>query len=56
MRSSFTRSFSTVASILLLSLIVLGSSFQMLVKDYLTESTVTGLKQDAQIIADLASA
>ena len=56
MKTSFSRSFSTVATILLLSLLVLGASFQMLVKEYLTETVVTGMQQDAQIIADLAAA
>ena len=55
MKTSFSRNFATAATILLLSLLILGASFQMLVKDYLTETTVTGLKQDAQIIANLAS-
>ena len=56
MRTSFGRSFSTIATILLLTLTVLGASFQMLVKDYLTENTMAGLKQDAEIIANLAAA
>ena len=56
MRTSFGRSFSTIAIILLLALTVLGASFQLLVKDYLTENTVSGLKQDAEIIANLAAA
>ena len=55
MKTSFSRSFSTIASILLLSLLVLGASFQMLVKEYLTETTVAGLQQDANIIAELAA-
>ena len=55
MKTSFSRSFSTIASILLLSLFVLGASFQMLVKEYLTETTLSGLQQDAQVIADLAA-
>jgi ABC-type Fe3+-siderophore transport system permease subunit len=42
--------------ILLLALTVLGTSFQVLVKEYLTDNTVSGLKQDAQVIADLAAA
>ena len=55
MKTSFSRSFSTIASILLLSLLVLGASFQMLVREYLTETTISGLQQDAQIVADLAA-
>ncbi len=55
MKTSFGRSFSTAAAILLLSLTVLGASFQLQVKKYLTDSTVSGLQQDAGVIADLAS-
>ena len=56
MRTSFGRSFSAIATILLLALTVLGASFQILVKDYLTDITIAGLKQDAEIIANLAAA
>ena len=56
MKSSFGRSFFTIATILLLSLVLLGTSFQMLINDYMTDSTISGLKQDAQILADLAAA
>ncbi len=56
MKSSFSRSFSTVATILLLSLTVLGASFQMLVEEYLTENTMEDLHQDASAIANLAAA
>ena len=56
MKSSFYRSFSAIAAILLLALTALGASFQILVKDYLTGATVSGLTQDAQTIADLAAA
>jgi len=56
MKSSFGRSFTAVATILLLSLITLGTSFQMLIKEYLTENAISDLKHDAQIMADLALA
>ena len=56
MKTSYSRNFSTIAMILLLALTVLGTSFQVLVKDYLTDTTVSGLKQDAHIIANLAAA
>ena len=56
MKTSFSRTFSTAAAILLMSLLVLGASFQMKVKDFLVENTVSELKKDAQIIADLAAA
>ena len=56
MKSSFSRSFSTAAAILLIALTVLGASFQLQVNNYLTESTVSGLQQDADVMADLAAA
>ena len=56
MKSSFGRSFFTIATILLLSLVLLGTSFQVLINEYITDNTVSGLKQDAQILADLAAA
>ena len=56
MKSSFSRSFSTIAAILLLALTVLGASFQMLVKEYLTQNTIADLQQDAAVIANLAAA
>ena len=55
MKTTFSRNFSTAASILLLALFVLGASFQMLVKEYLTETTVSGLRSDAQILSNLAA-
>ena len=56
MKSSFTRSFSTAAAILLITLTLLGASFQLQVNKYLKESTVSGLQQDANVIANLATA
>ena len=55
MKTSFSRNFSTTAAILLLSLLILFASFQMLAKDYVTETTVADLQHDAGFIADLAS-
>ena len=56
MKSSFSRSFSTAAAILLIALTLLGTSFQLQVNNFLKESTVSGLQQDADVIADLAAA
>ena len=56
MKSSFSRSFSTAAAILLIALTVLGASFQVQVNNYLKESTVSALQQDADVIANLAAA
>ena len=56
MKTSYGRNFSTIASILLLSLVVLGASFQILVKEYLTKVTVTDLQKNAMVVAKLAAA
>ncbi len=56
MKSSFSRSFSTAAAILLIALTLLGTSFQLQVNHFLKESTVSGLHQDADVIANLAAA
>ena len=55
MKSSFGRSFSVFAGILLVALTVLGGSFQMMVQDYLMETTFGHLEQDAELIANLAT-
>ena len=55
MKTSFSRNFSTTAAILLLSLLILFASFQILAKDYLTETTIADLQHDGRFIADLAS-
>ena len=56
MKSSFSRSFFTAATILLLALTILGAAFQLQVNKYMEDSTVTGLQQDAVVIANLAAA
>ena len=56
MKSSFGRSFFTISTILLLSLVLLGTSFQMLINNYMTNNTISNLQQDAHIISDLAAA
>ncbi len=55
MKTTYSRTFSAAAAILLLALLLLGISFRYLVKDYLTETTVSNLQQDASVIADLAA-
>ena len=40
MKTTFGRTFSTTILILFLALILVGTSFQALVEDYLTESAV----------------
>ncbi len=56
MKTTFSRTFSTTVMILLLALILVGTSFQALVEDYLTESAVADLQQNSDAIATLASA
>ena len=56
MRSTFSRTFFPAALLLLSTLLLVGASFQMLVKNYLTEQAFTGLENDSKAIASLASA
>ena len=56
MKTTFSRTFSTTVMILFLALILVGTSFQALVEDYLTESAVANLQQNCDAIASLASA
>ena len=56
MNTTFSRTFSTTVIILLLALILVGTSFQVLVEDYLAESAIEELKQTSQAMANLASA
>ena len=56
MKSSFSRSFVTAATILLLALTILGASFQIQVNEYMEDTTISGLQKDAEIIANLAAA
>ncbi len=56
MKSSFSRSFMTAATILLLALTILGASFQIQVNQYMEDTTISGLQKDAEIIANLAAA
>ena len=55
MKTSFSRNFSTTAAILLLSLLILFASFQLLARDYVTETTIADLQHDAGFISELAS-
>ena len=56
MKTTFSRTFSTTVIILLLSLILVGTSFQALVEDYLEESAIHELQQNSTAVAHLASA
>ena len=54
MKTTFGRLFSTTVIVLLLALLLVGTSFRVLVKNYLTENAVENLQNDAEVIADLA--
>ena len=56
MKTTFSRTFVGVAVILLAALLVVGISFQLLVRSYLTNKTVDGLKSDSSAIAKVAAA
>ena len=56
MKTTFSRIFATAAVILLVALVLIGTSFQLLVKEYLTENAVEDLKQHAAATAELAAA
>ena len=56
MKTTFGRTFSTAATILLLALLLLGTTFQYLVQDFLTKNTISELQSDAEMISNLAAA
>ena len=56
MKTIFGRTFSATVIVMLLALILLGTSFQVLVEDFLTESAVAELQQNCDAIANLAAA
>ncbi len=56
MKSAFSRTFYPAAIILMAALLLVGASFQVLVKNYLTHKTMEDLKNDGATIADLAAA
>ena len=56
MRSTFSRTFFPAALLLLSALLLVGASFQLLVKNYLTEQTFESLEKDGSAIASLTSA
>ena len=56
MRSTFSRTFFSAAMVLLMAMLLIGTSFQALVRDYLTDQAIEGLKNDGNAISALASA
>lgn len=55
MRTTFSRMFSTAVILLLMALLLVGTSLRLLVKNYLTDNAVKGLQSDAEVISDLAA-
>ena len=56
MRTTFSRTFFPAALLLLTALLLVGASFQFLVKDYLVKESYADLENDGTAIASLASA
>ena len=56
MKTTFSRTFFTTVVILLLALILVGTSFQALVRNYLTETAISDLEKNSTAISKLASA
>ena len=56
MKTTFSRTFFPAAIILLVALLLVGTVFQALVRDYMDDHTIEGLKADASTISHLASA
>ena len=56
MKTTFSRIFATAAVILLVALLLIGTSFQLLVKEYLMENAMESLRQHADATAELAAA
>ena len=56
MKTTFGRTICTTVIILLAALLLLGTSFQASVKEYLTETVVSSLEENATVLSDLASA
>ena len=56
MKTTFSRSFFAYAVILLAALLLVGFSFQFLVRNFLTEQVYEDLKSDSAAVAQIASA
>ena len=53
MKSTFSRTFGTIAALLLVALLIVGVGFQMLARKYLMDTAVETLAGDARVIARL---
>ena len=55
MKTTFSRTFVTFIVILLAALLLIGVSFQMLVRSFLTDRAVESLKADSAAISRVAA-
>ena len=56
MKTTFSRTFSTYAVILLAALLLVGISYQILVRGYLTDTAIESLKNHSSTISSIAAA
>ena len=56
MRSTFSRAFFPAALLLLTALLLVGTFFQLMVRSYLTDQSLSRLEQDGRAIATLSAA
>ena len=56
MKSTFSRILTAVAIALLAALLLIGIFFQLLVRDYLTDTAVDSLKADGEVLVELVQA
>ncbi len=56
MKKTFSRTFFTAATILLVALLILGASFQVLIRRYFEDNAYSNLSRDAQLLSNLATA
>ena len=56
MKTTFSRTLMTFAVIMLATLLILGFSLQLLVRNYLQDQAMESLRNDSAIIADVAAA
>ncbi len=56
MKTTFSRTFATYTVILLAALLLVGTSFHLLVRNYLANQTIDRLKNDSATIAQVAAA
>ncbi len=56
MKTTFGRNFTVITCLLLAALVFISIFFQLFVEDYLTDSAVSSLKEDADVITELVGA